>query len=263
MWSLSVCYNLIMNAMKSLGVMSLLGVLLSTSCLMIGASATPSLDVWFLPGECFGNPVLKSHSVRVVSSRTQFSFGLRIKDFTSERYGKNIRPGTIRYVPSEELYASFGENAQIVKSEYDQGFYDFMGSSGIDPRAELITVVSDGEITLTADKDIAGYKSGENLPVSLKIVKGYGPHPYDFVNQLFEIPLDYEYMLSCSFNVILPVGSDYWQQVAETITFELKMPVKVVMYLNWLNDKISDSDAPVPYEDKVLYCKFTTDFTLK
>lgn len=247
--------------MKSLGVMSLLGVLLTTSCLMLGASDVPSDIVTFLPGECFWYPSLEWYSASFNSSDTVlFSFGMRIKDYTLEGYGRKGYVGVRdeRYVPTDDLYASFGENAQIVKSEYDKVFYDFLGSAGENSRSKLITVLSDGKITLTADKDFAGYKSGENLPVSLELVRGR--YPCDYINQFFEIPLDYKYMLSSSFVVTMPVGYESWQKVAETVTFELKMPVKVVMYLNWLNDKISDPDAPVPYEEEVLYCKFTTDF---
>ena len=49
----------------------------------------------------------------------------------------------------------------------------------------------------------------------------------------------------------------------EEVTFELNIPVKVVMYLNWINDKLTDPDAPVPYKDEVLHCKFTTRYGLK
>jgi hypothetical protein len=70
-------------------------------------------------------------------------------------------------------------------------------------------------------------------------------------------------MLSRKFTLCISEGTGAMQKVSETVTFELKIPVKVVMYLNWLNDKISDPDAPVPYEERELYCKFTTDFNLK
>ena len=39
----------------------------------------------------------------------------------------------------------------------------------------------------------------------------------------------------------------------------LEIPVKVVMYLNWLDDRITDPNAPIPYREDVLRCEFTVD----
>ena len=251
--------------MKGLGIVSLLAVLLVPSCQMIGASGSCPDIIRFLPGECLWTPSLIFGSASVTSNHIMFSFGLKTKDVTMEGYGRKAFDGTRdgRYVPSDDLYASFGENAQIIKSEYDRIFYDFLESDPENSMSNLITVLPNGEMTLIADKEFAGYKPGENLPLSLWHTRGLYLPSYDYVNQFLEIPLDFDYMFSTSFQISLSVGNESWQKVAETVTFELKMPVKVVMYLNWLNDKISDPDAPVPYEEKELYCKFTTDFNLK
>ena len=47
------------------------------------------------------------------------------------------------------------------------------------------------------------------------------------------------------------------KEVVEGITFTLTIPVKVGLYLTWLNDKLSDPDAPFPYYDDTLTCTFT------
>ena len=45
----------------------------------------------------------------------------------------------------------------------------------------------------------------------------------------------------------------------EWVKFTLEIPVKVVMYLNWLDDRITDPNAPIPYREDVLRCEFTVD----
>ena len=64
---------------------------------------------------------------------------------------------------------------------------------------------------------------------------------------------------SISFSV--PMGD--FKVIAEPVTFELNIPVKIVMYLQWLNDKIADPNALVPYKEEVLYCRFTCPYCLK
>ena len=59
------------------------------------------------------------------------------------------------------------------------------------------------------------------------------------------------------------IPMEQYQLTDEKVTFELNVPVKVVKYLTWLNDKITDPDAPVPYEEEVLHCRFTTDYGLR
>ena len=48
-----------------------------------------------------------------------------------------------------------------------------------------------------------------------------------------------------------------------TVNFELKIPVRVVGYLQWLNDRIKDPDAPVPYKEEILHCRFSSKYHLR
>ena len=59
----------------------------------------------------------------------------------------------------------------------------------------------------------------------------------------------------------IPLG-DY-EVVDEYVRFDLNIPVKVVYYLHWLNDRLTDPDAAVPYTDEVLHCSFCTEYGLR
>lgn len=75
------------------------------------------------------------------------------------------------------------------------------------------------------------------------------------------IPLDYKSMPGESVSFSVPL--DDFTVVKEPVTFELNIPVKVVMYLRWLNDRLIDLSAPVPYKEEVLHCRFTSPYCLK
>ena len=68
-------------------------------------------------------------------------------------------------------------------------------------------------------------------------------------------------MLEESVSFSVPLGD--FKVVKESVSFELNIPVKVVMYLQWLNDRLIDPNAPVPYKEEVLHCSFTSPYCLK
>ena len=234
-----------------------------TSCSMIGASGVESQYTYFLPGESCVDTMLVFGNAHGPS--VSFDFWVPLKDYVYEGYGKKywgpgVRP--TRVVPSDEIYTSFGDNAMKVKAEFDKVFNKYIGYKGTS-EAEILTILYDGQTSLTADKEFAGYQPGANIPVSLYSEDVVTSPSYEMINSFFDLPLDYHNMLSRKFTLCISEGTGAMQKVSETVTFELKIPVKVVMYLNWLNDKISDPDAPVTYEERELYCKFTIDFNLK
>ena len=112
---------------------------------------------------------------------------------------------------------------------HGEGVYDSFASSWSGSNFSLVTILYNGGISLKADREFAGFQPGEDL----------GP------------------ALRCA-----GIWSDY-AFIDEHVTFDLEIPVRVVMYLGWLNDKLSNPAAPVPYKDEVLHCRFTTPFGLR
>ena len=75
------------------------------------------------------------------------------------------------------------------------------------------------------------------------------------------IPMNYISMTKDGVEFSIPMGE--YKLIEEAVTFELNIPVKVVLYLTWLNNKLTNPNAPVPYTDEVLHCTFTTKYGLK
>ena len=251
--------------MKILNFIGLFALLILSSCSMIGASATDPETTTFLPGECFAEASIECRTVKTYPSRVVFPFYItNVKDVVFEGYGKKRwgpGAGVARFVPSDDVYAVFGENSETIKAEFLKVFNEFDNCLDRTPPSEIFTMLYNGGSSLTADKEFAGRQPGENLIDLVYKSKEDEYRMYDPVNSIFELPLDYDYMLNSHFNLYINIES--YELVQESVNFEFRMPVKVVMYLNWLNDKISDPDAPVTYEERELYCKFTIDFNLK
>lgn len=250
-----------------------------------GKAAYPG-DVFLhlLTGECLNSTELKytlpdGKDQQLYGDRFVFGFMLDVNSHTEEDwalgYVQKIRP-------TDEIFDEFGSNQKTVRKEYDALYETYATYCGHGQYTDdgVTTLLYNGGISLTADKDFAGYSAGEDLGHLIT-----GPYDSGFsevvesnggvdpvistqsnikskLDPIFNIPLDYISMaggFGIAFNI--PMGD--CELTEEEVTFELNIPVKVVMYLNWINDKISNPEALVPYEDKVLHCTFTTRYGLR
>lgn len=184
-----------------------------------------------------------------------------------------------RKIPSDELFDQFGETAKNVRSEYDAVYQDFKESYFAlygNWRFSIGTVLYCGGLSLTADKDFAGYKAGTNLAPIVTTHPRYGRiqtatkeessclsrmNAKSNAGGFLDIPMDYICMTEEDVCFSIPV-SDY-EITKKQVNFKLEIPVKAVKYLHWLNDKISDPDAPVPYDEITLCCQFTANYCLE
>lgn len=279
-----------MKSLKSLKyIMLIITFPVFMSCVGKGAAHPAATYVRLLTGECLNNTELVYY---VPDSEDQqlygegngdkpdrsvfFTFGF---SFDLNHNVEKMSRWKYRDIPADELFDSFGKQSDKVREEYE-AVYETYEIKGVPPAQEVITFLYEGGISLVADKEFAGYPAGTDLGEYLtcsyiaggrdEVVSTYGVDPvigsvYNIKESLYpvlNIPMDYISMPTgdgLSFN--FPIGNS--ELVEEEVTFELKIPVKVVMYLNWINDKISDPDAPVPYKDEVLHCTFTTRYGLK
>ncbi|MCF0174460.1 MAG: hypothetical protein HUJ95_03875 [Bacteroidales bacterium] len=190
----------------------------------------------------------------------RFIFPLDL-DYSNERTDDTVLQLNWRHVPTQEMYDAFGENAVSVKKAYEYVFESFSKLykekyPDYSDRYSVVTVLYNGGISLVANKEFAGVPAGKDL--SGIIV----PDPYTRNFDLYpDIPLEYITMAEESISFSVPMGD--FKVIAEPVTFELNIPVKIVMYLQWLNDKIADPNALVPYKEEVLYCRFTCPYCLK
>jgi hypothetical protein len=65
------------------------------------------------------------------------------------------------------------------------------------------------------------------------------------------------------FGLHIRFKNNTYERVNETVNFSISIPVRVVYYLTWLNDKLTDENAPMTWKDEVLTCTFHSDTGLK
>ena len=234
----------------------------------------------FIPGECLQNTDL------------DFNGSIKwnnIEGFMVLRFSLKDLRGTGVYVPitdeltyghyyyfepDEEIFNAFGDNSGIVNSLYmdrcrkthSPGFYS--------------SILYDTGISLVADKDFAGVKAGDNIASGYMNEQDWAiaGRPEDVPGLLSFVPVKYiffpdenpdgflekpfgeeftDYSCLAGPGVVLYIPTRNFEDMEEDVTFNLSVPVKVGLYLTWLNDKISDPDAPFPYREETLTCTFT------
>ena len=244
-----------------------------TGCFMYHGSRENVVTV--LTGECLQDTELTYIHVDQNNWEEWHSKGLCFLTFDLTMKYKYEKDGTLHsYVlPSDDIYKSFGKNKQKVQDT----FMSVVKSCEEANRLEysyfditLTTILYDGGLSLVADKDFAGYQAGEELAKYLTIPntwymlmdKHSKYNTSEQMGRILDIPLEYSYLIPYKFfTLALPVSSG--EITTEYVTFELKVPVKVVNYLEWINDKISNPQAPVPYKEEVLHCTFSTKYNIK
>jgi hypothetical protein len=257
--------------------------LMTLSCLGAGDPGVETLR--FLPGEC-----LNSYELSYIEPSSEwhqchsecfiFAFQMDLNDHKSVLNPNDQRPLGVPWfdMPIRELYKQFGENDERVKLAYEESFSvlrnywtENVGSDwgGFD----FTTLLYADGLSLKADKAFGRHQAGENLAPYL--VQYPGNRFLDIANASFSpgqnlkevmgyplhIPLDYVCLLGTTISFSIPVGD--CELTKEPVTFHIEIPVRNVKYLTWLNDRISNPSAPVPYEDGVLTCTFTTQYGLK
>lgn len=251
----------------------------------------------FLPGECLagtslelidGSQEMQHHhedgyeidptvyflvGARSTETADGLNFGFSM-DFT------NHTEGNLNWeqdVPSAELFQRFGKNKNAIEDEYWKSFQtvkDFTRTKSGADVFNLATILYSGGISLTANKEFAGYAAGDNLaPIITGHSKFANPGATDsvisswintseIIGPVLGIPIDYTSMTFGQY-IIFTIPKGEYKIVQETVQFELEIPVKVVMYLTWLNNRLTDIDTPVPYRDEVLHASFSYPYRLK
>lgn len=230
---------------------------------------TPAItDQTFLPGESLnGNDLLfigQSEISHYGAKKICLSFELNL-DYVRETLDYiGHYESSYRFAPTDEAFSQFGDNADSVKKEYEKAWqYEESGYDGIYYYRHITTIFYDSGISLVANKDFAGVTAGENITdnpprYDSHDVTGHPTQLYFGFNPTM-IKLDgdfsFNYCLEPRINIL--IDETGYAVVDENVTFTLSIPVKVGLYLTWLNDKISDPDAPFPYREETLTCTFT------
>lgn len=249
-----------------------------SSCNKSNVSAYDGSPYTLLPGDCLCDPGLKFEEFCINNfSTSEEQSGLKMYTLTfrlnfscKTEYISYLEdtPKNYRVVPSESVYEKFGINAEIVKERYEQCWTDFFKNTG--RWWDATTIFLDSEAKLIADKKIAGFNPGENIVAkTLDYEKWraidnpetpfyYGLNPRDYLELPIETKFPYQYSLSSDrISIAIPWMGNSMELVDDVITFTFEMPVKVGLYLTWLNETISNPDASFTCRDETLTCTFT------
>lgn len=255
---------------------------LATSC--VKASMPEANVCTLLTGECLESAELlyytpESDGQQIDNNRFIFGFSMDLTHHAKQRTDEAVYALKWKDIPSDDLFETFGDNQNAVKKEFDTIISDFSASFGERFHKQsysIVTILYSGGLSLTANKDFAGYAAGSNLaslvtccPMYDNLVRESGENPVIApafntpanAGGFLGIPLDYVSMLKDGVEFSIPVGNH--QLVEEAVTFDLEIPVKVVLYLTWLNNRLNNPNSPIPYKEEVLHCTFTTKYGLK
>lgn len=219
-----------------------------SGCNRIGTAIPDPLERGLLTGECLKSDNLKT-SLRIESNSFQFAFGLDMDSSTEE-----LPEGAVyRRIPPSVAYMAFGNNGKVVQDEFDRIFNDFYHNQSV--YSGLIfatTVFYDEGMTLTANKAFAGHAAGENL-IPYCVENEQGIYSRKSVYLPLNEGVSYKYMIpydTLTPYLAFPCGD--FKIVDEDVTFTLKIPVKVALYLTWLNNRLSNPNAEMPLQEMVL-----------
>lgn len=236
----------------------LISPVLLSSCdgLMIGASTPAAVTRYYLPGESLASPKLEvtvsgldSYGGSPVLFVRPDLENLETKDDNPRiRYGK-----TYSVLPSGDAYQLFGDNAGEIRASYEN-MVNELKLKLTSKDCDMVTLLYDGGMKLTANSSVLGVEKGENLMSCFEVVVNQRSEE---IHQAFDLPVDYDTMLGACFRL---VPTKKYALPRKNVTLDLEIPVRTVMYLSWLNDRISNPEAPLPYRLDTLRCQFVASF---
>lgn len=252
--------------------------LLSLACLVIvscngfGAAQRDAALRSLLPGECLEGTELQARPVkyRQMEKDLLFSFGLLLGHHELVRRSSHPLSSDHDDLPTEELFDQFGVNKSKVLDAYHVAFDSFFSSShdSYFGRTPYTTILYTGGLSLVADKDFAGKPAGEDLSSlvhsfygeSSPVLSSYYSSKEE-AGSILSFPYDYVCLLETGVLFVIPVGSH--AVTSENVTFHLEIPVRVILFLQWLNEQTDNPDVAPPYYDAILHATFTSSVGLK
>ncbi|MBQ9878027.1 MAG: hypothetical protein IJM29_03870 [Bacteroidales bacterium] len=263
--------------MKRLAFLLGIALVISACGKIMGASAPEAKEISFIPGECLRGTILTPNTfdapsiigeplsldkepftiadnalIRSISlCPKSLCFSLEM-DLDREREFMSFKAADYRFYPSYDVYEAFGSSSNTVEKEYEV-FYDNITKSSdwVGQSIRLSSIYYCGGLVITASEDFAGIPAGENLA---SIAYVYTEDSYYHL-PILEVPDNYMPLSSGGAYVYIPMGE--YNLVKDVVKFHIEIPVKVGLFLNYLNDKRTDPNATMQFRDEVLTCEFT------
>ena len=202
----------------------------------------------FIPGEC-----LLSDELSATWNLSNGRKGMRLIfkpsfDISEPYYSKHH---WIRY-PNDNCFAPFSKN---IKKAYDE----YRSYSGLD---FATTIFYKEGMVLTADKEFYGCPAGDNIIPHAEVEMFYPEDDARRLGFFKAVPgISYSYILK-SYSPSLLFPMEGYELVNDSIVLELTLPVKVGMYLSWLDSEQPDASS-MECRDVVLHTRLVLDKNLR
>lgn len=241
----------------------LLGLLVACNKSGFSAATTAVREHTFLTGECLKDNTLKPHVYEDTGLPYRVEKRFNAKTNKDEQIGITIAlqlnldkeylpiagqtDKTYGWLPTDAVFSSFGNSAQTVKNDFNAVYGNFNKSR---PHSETVTIYY-GDVEITSNAEVCGVAPGENLYPSVfnfSSIDSASACSY----QLPEDTIPEGYFPLNPYAVFTILAKDGHEVVDGNPTFYFKIPVKVGMYLTYLNDKRTNPEAKMQYRDEVL-----------
>ncbi len=157
----------------------------------------------------------------------------------------------IRY-PNDNCFAPFSKN---IRKAYDE----YRSYCGLD---FATTIFYEEGMVLTADKEFYGCPAGENIIPYAQVEMFYPEDEARRSGYFKAVPgVSYDYILK-SDEIVLFFPLEGHELINDSIVLELTLPVKVGMFLSWLNSESPDASS-MECRDVVLHARFVLDKDLQ
>ncbi|MBO7117163.1 MAG: hypothetical protein J6V81_00625 [Bacteroidales bacterium] len=258
-------------------------ILAVSSCGKMPSASQDAREITILPGECLNNNTLWHHLFEyhaqeyvlpyIVNSQRnafgeleancmQFAFEL---DLDAEKENLHRCNKTeYRYRPTENVFSSFGESTKLVKEQYEV-VYDSIKESPYWKGGTLCstTIYYSGGLVIKADEDFAGVPAGENIASVAHVF--YSPEAF-LAHSCIDILSDAgipESYVPLTKGISIRIPTEGFEIIDRAVKLQFEIPVKVGLFLHYLNDRMSDPTATMQFRDEVLTCEFTMSGVLR
>lgn len=240
-------------------IMTLLGV---CGCTFFTPSGRPaSLYSIFLPGESLKSNVLYSYTEQPISEhiyhidkQPHLRFWVTL-DMESDTLSNSLSGSASspyhEIKPTDAAFNVFNNNSKQVKKEYNNCFSEILSLVG--EGFDYTSIYYDDDVKLLSDISFNGIPAGENL---WPVTKIHPSQPVPVISQPKTSLLNFENSLPRCLVVVIPISENDLSN-NDNINIHLEIPVKVGLFLNYLNDRITNPNAEMKYRNEVLSGDFT------
>lgn len=203
----------------------------------------------FIPGECLLSDELTAKWNLSNNRKGMNLIFIPSFDISEPYYSKQH---WIRY-PNDNCFSPFSKN---IKKAYDE----YSSYCGLD---FATTIFYEEGMVLTADKEFYGCPAGENIIPYAEVKMFYSSDDEPRRCGYFQaVPgVSYNYILK-SQGIVLFFPMEGHELVNDSIVLELTLPVKVGMYLSWLDSQQPEASS-MECRDVVLHARLVLDKDLR